>query len=631
MAGINIKGHPALISVFSQRLKKLTRESDHYLALCPFHDDHHPSLNVGKDDKGDWVFHCFACGASGDAIKFVQDFDKLTFAKAKKLIEDVTGGDWEESKALADKTFQKIELASLKPARRYPIDQYAKFEIALYESKEAKEWLFRERGITYETARKLNFGYCNHLSMLNDKYNEQFEPVAAGGRILTPAVEGNEVVCIEARSMQSKVFARKGGMENKCLFGVDFIDWSDPVYVVEGHFDQAVMIQAGFRCVSLPSASVNMTPQMRDILMSASVIILAGDNDGGAGSNRMLKLWNEFQERTFNLVWPDGKKDANEVFLETSKRDIEGFRKLVDTLTLQAYSNPMPGVQSLQDILLHDDSESAADRPDRFISGWKGVDEMANILPGSVTYVSATDTGTGKTQWTIQATLNAARKHDEIVLNYQTQLEGEELGEIVTAHLLAKDRNEIKKEDRLEAAKRLRGVQYYVGNNPNLSRMNDVMDLIEAGVRRVGATVVVLDLIHSICMFERDPIKAQEQCMNRIKRIAQKYLLKFFVVGQPRKQESKNQGKPLQIYDSKGSEAIPSESDVIFYLHRDTIKTMTEDTFDRLSPELQVRCMKGRRKGKGSAFAKLMFLGKICTFMEITNVQEPAIDQSFDF
>ena len=124
-------------------------------------------------------------------------------------------------------------------------------------------------------------------------------------------------------------------------------------------------------------------------------------------------------------------------------------------------------------------------------------------------------------------------------------------------------------------------------------------------------------------MFEQNEVKAQEQAVNRIKRMAQKYLLKFFIVGQPRKQEQKNQGKPLSIYDSKGSEAIPSESDVIFYLHRDTIKNMTEDTNDRLSPETQIRCMKGRRKGKGSAFTKLMFLGKICTFMEIAPIEEP--------
>ncbi len=631
MAGINVKGHPALLSVFSQRLKKMSKEGGDYVALCPFHDDHHPSLKIGKDEKGDWVFHCFPCGAGGDVIKFVQDVDKVAFGKAKKLVEDITGGDWDKNKQLADQTFQKLETAEAKPATKYSLEQYAKFEIALYESAEAKAYLFTERGITYDTARKLHFGFCQNLETLNKKFKDDLKPIADNGWILMPAVDGDDVICIEGRSMVEKEFVRKTGMEGTCLFGINFIDWSEPVYLVEGKFDQAMFIQAGFRAVSLPNATANLTPKMRDMLMSASVVILAGDNDGGAGTNRMVKLWNEFQERTFRLVWPDGKKDANQTFLETCKRDVECFRKLIDNLTLQAYSNPMPGVQSLQDILLHDDSESAANRPDRFLTGLKSVDSMANILPGSVVYVSATDTGTGKTQFTIQTTLNAARKHDEVVLNYQTQLEGEELGEIVTAHLLAKDRNDITKEDRLEAAKKLRGVQYYVGNNPNLSRMNDVMDLIEAGIRRVGATVVVLDLIHSICMFERDEIKAQEQCMNRIKRLAQKYLLKFFVIGQPRKQESKNQGKPLQIYDSKGSEAIPSESDVIFYLHRDTIKNMTEDTFDRLSPELQIRCMKGRRKGKGSAFAKLMFLGKICTFMEIANVEEPKINQEFDF
>tara|TARA_B100000315_G_scaffold225363_1_gene231536 strand:- start:1283 stop:1834 length:552 start_codon:yes stop_codon:yes gene_type:complete len=51
-------------------------------ALCPFHDDHHPSLSVYRGRDGCDRFKCFACGAAGDAIDFVRRTENLTFRKA---------------------------------------------------------------------------------------------------------------------------------------------------------------------------------------------------------------------------------------------------------------------------------------------------------------------------------------------------------------------------------------------------------------------------------------------------------------------------------------------------------------------------------------------------------------------
>lgn len=625
MAG-NLKAHPALLSLYAARLPGLTKRDGKFWAKCIFHQEKTASLTVGTDDHGEFVFHCFGCGEGGDTIAFVQKSDGISFQKAKELVEKATGGNWEETKKKSDAIFAKLELESV-PLKRYKLEDYVKFEIQLFESQEAQDWLFTERGITYDTARKLHFGYCKDLSQINSKPSQSFEPIKEKGWIITPALENNEVVCIEARSMVEKTFARKTGMDNKVLFGVDFISWDEPIYVVEGHFDQAIMLQAGYRVVSLPSSSVKLTPQMRDMLMTAQVVILAGDNDGGSGTDAMLKLWNELQERTYRLIWPKKMKDANETFLKHCERDIDKFKSLVENLTLQAYANPVPGIKSIQDILRNDQSESAEKREDRFKFGLTPLDKMANIFPGSVVYLSAASTGTGKTQITLQETLKAARKDNAVVLNYQTQLQGEEIGQIVTANLLAVERNDIKREDRLEAAKRLKGVQYYVGHDPGLSNSDAVLDLIESGIRRVGANIVVLDLINDIFGGDTQEIRAQQKAMRRIKVMAQKYLTVFFVIGQPRKVDPKNVGKPIDIYDAKGSETFVSEADVVFYMYRQPVKDMTETTEDRLSPEVQIRCMKARSKGKGSAFCKLFFLGKIATFREIIHVEE--IDKMF--
>ncbi|MEW6144897.1 MAG: DNA primase [Thermodesulfobacteriota bacterium] len=50
-----------------------------YVALCPFHDDHNPSMHV-DEEKG--LFHCFSCGAGGDILGFYMRYNGLTFPEA---------------------------------------------------------------------------------------------------------------------------------------------------------------------------------------------------------------------------------------------------------------------------------------------------------------------------------------------------------------------------------------------------------------------------------------------------------------------------------------------------------------------------------------------------------------------
>lgn len=47
--------------------------------LCPFHNDHNPSLQVSLDKE---KFICWACGAHGDAIDFVREYDKVSWHEA---------------------------------------------------------------------------------------------------------------------------------------------------------------------------------------------------------------------------------------------------------------------------------------------------------------------------------------------------------------------------------------------------------------------------------------------------------------------------------------------------------------------------------------------------------------------
>ncbi len=56
-----------------------------YVGLCPFHDDHKPSMNV-VPSKG--IFHCFVCGSGGDVFSFVQKFHKMEFREALEYLAE---------------------------------------------------------------------------------------------------------------------------------------------------------------------------------------------------------------------------------------------------------------------------------------------------------------------------------------------------------------------------------------------------------------------------------------------------------------------------------------------------------------------------------------------------------------
>ena len=50
----------------------LTKKGKNYFGVCPFHDDHSPSMSVSPEKQ---IYTCFSCGASGNVFTFVADFE----------------------------------------------------------------------------------------------------------------------------------------------------------------------------------------------------------------------------------------------------------------------------------------------------------------------------------------------------------------------------------------------------------------------------------------------------------------------------------------------------------------------------------------------------------------------------
>ena len=612
-----LKSDPGVLRIYGQYVS-LKKAGDKYIGRCPLpgHNDGSPSFTVFSDMRAS----CFGCGANINIFQLVQKMNGCNFKTAvAKVKAEVGETSWNSAKAKVESTFKPV--AEQKTYKTITLEAWQKLEDNLSASKPAQDFLSKERGISLQTAQQLRVGFVQNLGSLAGADGAD---IADKGWIAFPSIEDGKVVCVKYRSIARKKpggFARQPGMAT-AMFNVDTISPFDPVYVVEGEFDVLALEQAGFKAVSVPAAGIKLTPEMKDKLMQASAVILAGDTDA-AGVTAMDRLWKELGERTYKLTWPDPCKDANEVLTHCG-RDLSRFTALVEELTRKAKSQPLPDIYSLQEVMQSGVDTSLADHPDRLRFPWVEVDSAAILLPGSVLGLLATSTSMGKTALALQISLYGARKHGEVVVNWQCELNPSEISTMVAAQVLHKNRNFLTKDDLKEAAERLDGVQYYIGNNSTINNINEVLDIMEAAIRRTGATVAILDNAHYYTSGVDDDVRVLAAALKRIKQMAVTYGVKFVVVFQPRKAAQQQRGKKTQISDIKGSATAGDTCDAVVAIHRDLIKGEDGEAKNDIYDERTlVEWLKTRSKGTGKASAILQFFGEFAEFQAIDNIHEP--------
>ena len=70
-----IRNNLDIVDIISNYLP-LTSKGKNYFGVCPFHDDHSPSMSVSKEKQ---IYTCFSCGATGNVFKFIQDYENISF------------------------------------------------------------------------------------------------------------------------------------------------------------------------------------------------------------------------------------------------------------------------------------------------------------------------------------------------------------------------------------------------------------------------------------------------------------------------------------------------------------------------------------------------------------------------
>ena len=133
----------------------LAKKGREMVGLCPFHDDHRPSMYVNSVKQ---IFKCFACGAGGDVFKFVQLRENLTFPQAIQRLAERAG-----IRLPVPNRKSKIESRqSVDPNRLAKVNEWAAkyFQQNLYNQQKGRAALnyIAERQITPESAKKWQLG-----------------------------------------------------------------------------------------------------------------------------------------------------------------------------------------------------------------------------------------------------------------------------------------------------------------------------------------------------------------------------------------------------------------------------------------------------------------------------------------
>jgi len=342
-----------LVAVVQRRvpLKKSGRD---WKGLCPFHGEKTSSFYVVPDKK---MFHCFGCGVSGDAIKFVMQMEGRSFRDAVEQLAgeagvDLTPPDPEEAR---------------RSARRAALGEVNEKACTFYErvlwehpkGEVAREHL-RKRGITEDTAKAWRLGYAPNLwdSLMKSHALKGVDPALveeAGlgvprkkgsglydrfrGRLLIPIRESGRIVGFGGRLLEGQSEAKYLNspdtplyQKGQSLFALDrareAIRREEVAVFVEGYFDAIGLHQAGV-LTAIATCGTALTEKHLELVKKAGAKELVFVFDGDAAGLRAAQRASEIaaaQAVAARVLVPPGGEDPDETVLRVG---IQGFRDLL--------------------------------------------------------------------------------------------------------------------------------------------------------------------------------------------------------------------------------------------------------------------------------------------------------------
>jgi DNA primase len=313
-----VKAATDIVAVVQARTP-LKKAGARFSGRCPFHEERTASFSVNPVEK---LYHCFGCGAGGDAIKFVQETEQLDFVGAVEWLAERFNVELEYEEGSPEQDARRHRRERLYDVLRQAAGFYERF---LWESKAAafaRAYLVQERGLGEEVCRLYGLGYAPGGNALargaGEKGFSAEELAAAGlvnrrgndyfsGRLLFPIADARgRIVGFQARIMRADdplkakyVNSPEGELFRKgdLLYGLDkarrAISKEDRAIVVEGNPDVLAVRQAGLEPVVAAMGTALTASQLKELkFLRCRRVFLCFDADaaGAAATLRGMEL-----------------------------------------------------------------------------------------------------------------------------------------------------------------------------------------------------------------------------------------------------------------------------------------------------------------------------------------------------
>lgn len=317
----------------------LKKSGGNFVCVCPFHNDKNPSMSVSPS-KG--IFHCFACKAGGDAIKFIMDYEKLSYPEAVEKLANMynftlTYTQEQNSHKIDKKVLENLNLH---------------YKSLLYKNQEALNYLYN-RGINDTMIEIWELGWASeNQNTLNLLQNENIDKEAA---LQTGAIKQNEhgiyasfinritfpiynhlgnLVGFGGRTISGNpakyVNSPQSGIfdKSRLLYGYDKakneIYKKGEIIICEGYMDCIMLHKAGFNN-AVAVLGVALTDKHIPLLKRGDIkVVLSFDSDdagrGAAFKSARLLALNEIDGR---VVLISSEKDPADMIVSGKANELK--------------------------------------------------------------------------------------------------------------------------------------------------------------------------------------------------------------------------------------------------------------------------------------------------------------------
>ena len=307
-----------IVQLINQRVP-LKKAGVGYKSCCPFHDEKTPSFNVSPQKQ---FYHCFGCGASGDALKFLTEYDGLSFVDAIEQLASMHGMEVprEEMSPQAQQKQQKQQ--DLYDVTLMVAKYYRQQLKSHGHAKQVQDYL-KNRGLSSDIAQQYLIGYAPKEQSLEKSLqasptlkNQLLEAGMLGqndggavysrfrDRVMFPIRDSRgRVIAFGGRVMSAEQQPKYLNSPETTIFHKSYTlyglfemrqarDRSNHIIVVEGYMDVVALAQFGIRN-SVATLGTAITAEHLDILFrqtSEIVFCFDGDKAGKKAAWKALEL-----------------------------------------------------------------------------------------------------------------------------------------------------------------------------------------------------------------------------------------------------------------------------------------------------------------------------------------------------